>query len=49
MIKWLGKKIFPDLPPWQREVQVKVLLLFVGPLLLVAIVTGLVLLFHHKH
>jgi len=49
MLKWLGKKIFPDLPPWQREVQVKVLLLSVGPLLLVAIVTGLVLLFHHKH
>jgi len=49
MMKWLGKIIFPDLPPWQQQVQVRVLLLTVGPLLLVAIVTGLVLLFHHKH
>lgn len=44
MIKFIGKVIFPELPPWQREQQMELLSWVAGVVLVSAIVAGLVLL-----
>ncbi len=49
MIKFLGKILFPDLPPWTRDVQVKVILGVAAGLLMAGILAGLYIYTTHKH
>jgi cytochrome b subunit of formate dehydrogenase len=47
MLKFLGKFIFPDLPPWQRDMQMKIMLWIAATLLLALIVGGIILFARH--
>ena len=48
MIRFLGKLLYPDLPPWQRDVHTRVTLMIAAVVLVLAVAAVIGVIIHFK-